>query len=210
MGILERRDGEVEVLFVSRFISVVYSTSSPINFDIAWSGPLLYQTPFPFLCSTTTADSLACIHVGHKIFSMTCASLLHIYSCFPKPTTSLVLPHCIVDFQGPGIPLALSDHQVQLGMVSALYQRRALGFPHQFVFGIFYLYGYYVNVYAARWEPAAKPGTNTEAEHRPARSTQKAGELPDPPTDVPRQSTNRDTQEPSVSTKVILYSSAPV
>ncbi|KAF8600398.1 hypothetical protein BDV93DRAFT_559375 [Ceratobasidium sp. AG-I] len=126
------------------------------------------NTNLPFLCATTTPDSVSCIRLKRTILL-----LLPIYSSFPKPISTPLLPHCIAEYQAPGIAGDISIRQVQLGMVSALYQRRAMGLLKHFVFGISHESGFLVRMFAARWEP----GTNNGDDPQSVPSSRQAGEL---------------------------------
>ncbi|KAF8597967.1 hypothetical protein BDV93DRAFT_527033, partial [Ceratobasidium sp. AG-I] len=105
------------------------------------------NTSLPFLCVTTTSDSVSCIQLERSL-----ELFQPMYSSFSKRILTPVLPHCIAEFNMPMVELEVSIRQVQLGMVSALYQRRALGYPRQFVFGIAHQLGTFVLLLAARWE----------------------------------------------------------
>lgn len=175
---------------------------SPINFERSLEQSLVLpntKNAVPFLCSTT-ADSVSCIDVEPEVFASIPGEYTTrlIYSSFPNPTTVVFLPHVLAEFKAPGILVDASNRQVLLGMVSALYQRRALGFPRQFVFGISHERGHTVNVFAARWE-------NTGADNQINCSLDTGG-LADSPTEPSQQPANEDTQETYFSEHVNQYS----
>ncbi|KAF8602045.1 hypothetical protein BDV93DRAFT_524261 [Ceratobasidium sp. AG-I] len=159
--------------------------------------PSTVGADFPSLCSTTIADSVTCISLGLEPLAAISYDTRSIYSCFPTATSVLLLPHCIIDVKTPEIDEVVSDRQVLFGMVSALYQRRALGFPQQFVFGISHGSGSFVYVYAARWENVGV-GRLTERSPQPSGpSVHPIGALQGP-ADI-------DTQELDASEEIRKY-----
>lgn len=148
--------------------------------------PNTLASDLKLLCSTATLHSVSCIDVGSEVLGRISSRVHPTYSCFAKAPISLLLPHCLGGFKALAIEGSVSERQVLIGMVSALYQRRALGFPGHFVFGISHRRGCNVNVLAARWETVVKPGTNTVADRIEHSSGMDDG-LSSPPADAPGQ-----------------------
>ncbi|QRV78640.1 hypothetical protein RhiJN_06655 [Ceratobasidium sp. AG-Ba] len=71
-------------------------------------------------------------------------------SCFfaSKPPDRLQVVHCVTEFKSKG----KGERQVLMGIVSAMYQRYALGIDNQLVFGIIQDDGLYFRVVAAKWQ----------------------------------------------------------
>ncbi|KEP46459.1 hypothetical protein V565_197860 [Rhizoctonia solani 123E] len=65
-------------------------------------------------------------------------------------------PHWVTEYKRDCNELD-SKHQVAEGLVSALYQRRAYGFPDHFVFGSAHYDQTTIEVVAATWVPSAEP-----------------------------------------------------
>ncbi|KAF8603567.1 hypothetical protein BDV93DRAFT_523323 [Ceratobasidium sp. AG-I] len=152
----------------------------------------------PFSCATSTADSVTCINLGMKPLEAITYDIKCIYSCSPGPTNSLLLPHCIIQFKAPGIAGNVPERQVLFGMVSALHQRRALGFSEQFVFGISHEEASTVHVYAARWE-------HLRADPQAERSLQPSGPL-NPSADASQHPVNnKNTQSLNARQEIRKY-----
>ncbi|CAE7069960.1 unnamed protein product [Rhizoctonia solani] len=88
-------------------------------------------------------------------------------SCF-FPTQSSpghkYLLHWVTEFKSRG-HTANSRHQVVEGLVSALYQRRAFGFPNHFVFGTAHHSGTTLEVLAATWVRSEPVNSGTYPKH---------------------------------------------
>ncbi|CAE7077660.1 unnamed protein product [Rhizoctonia solani] len=62
----------------------------------------------------------------------------------------LQVVHCVVEFEGES---SLSGaNKAIMGVVSAAYQKRVLGVPGQFTFGVFQYQKYFVQVFAGAWQ----------------------------------------------------------
>ncbi|CAE6496468.1 unnamed protein product [Rhizoctonia solani] len=121
--------------------------------------------------SYTKPDACAFIPVPDGPAALALRDLLPALSCFPRtgsaPADCGYVVHWVTGFKHYGSELA-SRRQVVKGLVSALYQRRALGFPSHLVFGTAHHSRTVLKVLAATWVPSdelVNPG---------ARSTQEA------------------------------------
>ncbi|KAG8701418.1 hypothetical protein FRC11_012186, partial [Ceratobasidium sp. 423] len=113
-------------------------------------GPLGYT-------AWTKPDACAFIQILKHPILKTPTDLKSALSCFPRvgskdPDCRFIL-HWVTGFKRGGQE-KLSKQQVVEGLVTALYQRRALGFPNHFVFGTAHHSQVFLEVLAATWIPS--------------------------------------------------------
>jgi hypothetical protein len=98
--------------------------------------PNTLNTDLSFLCSSITSDSVASIDVGPTILAAP-PDIQASYSRFSQQEsfTSLLLPHWMIQFKSQTNTGLESLRLIQIALVPALYQRRAIGYPDHFVFG---------------------------------------------------------------------------
>ncbi|KAG8699706.1 hypothetical protein FRC11_013543, partial [Ceratobasidium sp. 423] len=120
----------------------------------------------------TKPDACAFIQMLNTPASKASPDLRPALSCFPRvasidPDCRYVL-HWVTEFKRGGQE-NLSKQQVVEGLVTALYQRRALGFPNHFVFGTAHHSKIFLEVLAATWVPSepVDPGADSVQEVDP-------------------------------------------
>lgn len=74
-----------------------------------------------------------------------CEAAACLYQAVPPQDLHVI--HCVTDYNKSG-----SQSRVLMGIVSGLYQRRALGMKDQFVFGVSQNLGNFLRVVAATWQ----------------------------------------------------------
>ncbi|KDN39877.1 hypothetical protein RSAG8_08528, partial [Rhizoctonia solani AG-8 WAC10335] len=107
-------------------------------------------------------------------------------SCFPRfgsaPPNCNYVPHWVTEFKRHHSEQA-SKRQVVKGLVSALYQRRALGFPNHLVFGTAHHTRTVLEVLAATWVPSdepVNPGAHSAEESNTKSAVPPVGQVNDP------------------------------
>ncbi|CAE6474060.1 unnamed protein product [Rhizoctonia solani] len=141
--------------------------------------------------SYTKPDACSFIPIPNGPAALALRELLPALSCFPRtgsaPAECGYVVHWVTDFKHHHSEAA-SRHQVVKGLVSALYQRRALGFPNHIVFGTAHHSRTVLEVLAATWVPSDEP-VNTEALAQEAKTNSpvpSAGQANDLPVNSPR------------------------
>ncbi|CAE7077640.1 unnamed protein product [Rhizoctonia solani] len=66
----------------------------------------------------------------------------------PEIPRHLQVVHCVVGFQGQ----SSGKNRAMMGLVSAIHQKRALGVPEQFTFGVFQRQVHFLQVFAGAWQ----------------------------------------------------------
>ncbi|CAE7225555.1 unnamed protein product [Rhizoctonia solani] len=130
--------------------------------DLQSGGRLAYraerqlQIPHPSTGRHVRPDSCAFIpipkHIAGAAPPAARSSLLCLMAESNQPNYGYLL-HWVTEFKRLG-QAENSRHQVVEGLVSALYQRRAFGFPNHFVFGTAYHSRTTLEVLAATWVPS--------------------------------------------------------
>ncbi|KAG9102643.1 hypothetical protein FRC06_001558 [Ceratobasidium sp. 370] len=106
-------------------------------------------------CLSVTPDSAFCIDAGPELLTHSGRTLRAFSSLAnQQQIDSFLLPHLLNGFKSPTTAGPPALRQLQIAMVSALYQRRALRHPEHFVFGIYQPRRSTVHVIAATWVPS--------------------------------------------------------
>ena len=65
----------------------------------------------------------------------------------PEIPSYLRVVHCVTEFNRE----TSGANQVMMGVVSGIYQKRVLGIPEQFTFGVFQFHSYFLQIVAGVW-----------------------------------------------------------
>ncbi|KEP55626.1 hypothetical protein V565_002400 [Rhizoctonia solani 123E] len=143
-------------------------TLASLVWDFQLDGAIIYRTErqlqIPRISTNhsrfTQPDACAFILMPDSPGVVASADLKPALSCFPRSLSSSpecrFIPHWVTEFK-PHHSEPASRRQVVKGLVSALYQRRALGFPNHFVFGTAHHSRTCLEVLAATWVPSDDP-----------------------------------------------------